>query len=288
MAPFGGAAAVGEREAHARRSGSGPRPSAGSTSMPALRQRSISGSASPRSPSTTMRVGGGAGGAVRGAGRSASARMVVETAAGSSPETAGFDQLLLEQRRRVARIAGIRGVDRAADRQVHVEADQVDQLERSHAEAAGTAHHGIDRRDVGGALGQRAQRLAVERAGDAVDDEAGRRAADSPAVLPQASAVARTVSTASGALARPRTTSTSAITGAGLKKCMPTSRSGLLQPGGERRDRQRRGVAGEDRRRSRQTTSRVWNRRRLAARSSTIASITRPAGAQRVEAVAGA
>ena len=50
------------------------------------------------------------------------------------------------------------------------------------------------------------------------------------AVLPHASAVALTVSTTSGAVARPRTTSTSAMTGAGLKKCMPTMRSGCLSP----------------------------------------------------------
>ena len=49
-------------------------------------------------------------------------------------------------------------------------------------------------------------------------------------VLPHAAAVARTASTTCGALARPRTTSTSVITGAGLKKCMPTMRSGCFSP----------------------------------------------------------
>ena len=96
------------------------------------------------------------------------------------------------------------------------------------------------------------------------------------AVLPQASAVARTVSTTSGALARPRTTSTSAITGAGLKKCMPTSRSGCFSPAAS-------AVIDSDEvllakiASLWQITSRVWNRRPFAAGSSAIASIRRPA-----------
>lgn len=44
--------------------------------------------------------------------------------------------------------------------------------------------------------------------------------------LPQARAVSTIVCATSGAVAWPATTSTSGSTGAGLKKCMPTTRSG--------------------------------------------------------------
>ena len=46
--------------------------------------------------------------------------------------------------------------------------------------------------------------------------------------LPQARAVSTIVCATSGAVAWPATTSTSGSTGAGLKKCMPTTRSGRL------------------------------------------------------------
>ena len=57
----------------------------------------------------------------------------------------------------------------------------------------------------------------------------------------------RRVSVVATSVARPLTTSTSGISGAGLKKCMPTTRPGCSQPGGERSDRQRRRVGREDR-----------------------------------------
>ena len=49
-------------------------------------------------------------------------------------------------------------------------------------------------------------------------------------VLPQPVAVANTASATSRSVASPLTTSTSGISGAGLKKCMPTMRSGRLAP----------------------------------------------------------
>ena len=65
-------------------------------------------------------------------------------------------------------------------------------------------------------------------------------------VLPHASAVAYRVSTVDGAVARPETISTSGISGAGLKKCMPDDAARTLHPGGERGDRERRRVGRED------------------------------------------
>ena len=47
-------------------------------------------------------------------------------------------------------------------------------------------------------------------------------------VLPQAAAVANKVSATAGSVASPETISTSAISGAGLKKCRPARRSGRL------------------------------------------------------------
>ena len=48
--------------------------------------------------------------------------------------------------------------------------------------------------------------------------------------LPQAAAVAWIVAATALSVASPLTTSTSGITGAGLKKCMPTTREGWLKP----------------------------------------------------------
>ncbi len=47
-------------------------------------------------------------------------------------------------------------------------------------------------------------------------------------VLPQAAAVANKVLATSRSVAKPDTTSTSAISGAGLKKCSPARRCGFL------------------------------------------------------------
>jgi hypothetical protein len=49
-------------------------------------------------------------------------------------------------------------------------------------------------------------------------------------VLPQAAAVANSVSATAGSVASPRTISTSGISGAGLKKCSPATRPGTFMP----------------------------------------------------------
>ncbi len=63
--------------------------------------------------------------------------------------------------------------------------------------------------------------------------------------LPIASPVARAVASASAPDCSPATTSSSFMTGAGLKKCMPTTRSGRRGGRGDRGDEQRRGVGGQ-------------------------------------------
>jgi hypothetical protein len=64
---------------------------------------------------------------------------------------------------------------RLGDGEVGVVPDQVHQLARPHAEA-GATQAGVDRRRLGRAFQEQGQRLGVVGAGDAVDDEARRRA----------------------------------------------------------------------------------------------------------------
>ena len=82
------------------------------------------------------------------------------------------------------------------------------------------------------------------------------------------------VSATSAAVARPLTTSTSGMSGAGLKKCMPDHAARVLHAGGQRRDRQRGRVAGARIVSGLTTTSSSRSRWRLTPRSSTIASMT--------------
>ncbi len=95
-------------------------------------------------------------------------------------------------------------------------------------------------------------------------------------VLPQAPAVAAIVAATAGSVARPDTTSTSGISGTGLKKCMPTIRPGRSMPCAS-------AVIDSDEvfeasmAPGSTSGSSCANSVRLAARSSTIASITRPA-----------
>ena len=91
--------------------------------------------------------------------------------------------------------------------------------------------------------------------------------------LPHASAVACSVASTSGSVASPRTISTSGISGAGLKKCMPTTRAGRCSPAPiaviEIDDvLEARIVSGDV------TFSSCRNSSRFASRSSTMASIT--------------
>ncbi|MCY1451179.1 hypothetical protein D9M71_680340 [compost metagenome] len=96
--------------------------------------------------------------------------------------------------------------------------------------------------------------------------------------LPQALAVSYRLSARAGSLARPETISTSAISGAGLKKCMPITRPGYWRPAARLvMDREEVLLA---RMQSWPQTSSSWRSRpRLTSRFSTMASITRLAPA---------
>ena len=88
--------------------------------------------------------------------------VVVEAAAALAPQAPGRDHALLDRVRLEARLAEEGRVDRLRDGEVHVQADQVHQLEGAHAEAAGL-HAGVERRHRPAALAQDLERLAVER-----------------------------------------------------------------------------------------------------------------------------
>src|SRR5206468_13015535 len=96
-------------------------------------------------------------------------------ASGLEAQEAGVDEFLLQDRGGEARVAKISVEHRLRDGKIDVVADQVHQLEGAHAKTPAIAQYGVDGGRVGALLLQQAQRLGVERAGDAVDDEAGGR-----------------------------------------------------------------------------------------------------------------
>ena len=162
--------------------------------------------------------------------RVAALAVVVVAAAALAAEPAFGDQLLLDRARPPALRLAALVEEGAGDLEVDVEADQVDQLERAHPEAAAEADDAVDRRRVGDAVAEHPQRLQREGAGEAVGDEAGAvlgadRGAAHPLGRPRSSPPAPPRRSRSAA-----TTSTSFISAGGLKKCMPTTRSGCGTP----------------------------------------------------------
>ena len=99
----------------------------------------------------------------------------IKTPARFAAEETGVDHFLLQHGRREARIVEIGAEHGLRDGEIHVVADQVHQLEWAHAETARFAQHGIDGGRVARLLVQQAPAFRIERTGDAVDDEAGRR-----------------------------------------------------------------------------------------------------------------
>ena len=150
--------------------------------------------------------------------------VVVEALAALAAQPAFGDEGLLDRAGAPALGLAALGVEGAGDAEVDVEADQVDQLEGAHAEAAAQAADAVDRRRVGDSVGEHAQRLQGEGAGEAVGDEPG-------AVLGPDRGTAHAHADRGGGVQRRRaesavaTTSTSFISAGGLKKCMPTTRS---------------------------------------------------------------
>ena len=134
--------------------------------------------------------------------------------------------------------------------EVDVEADQVEQLERPHAEAAAEADDAVDRRRVGDAVAEHPQRLQREGAGEAVGDEAG-------AVLGADRRAAHPL----GDLGRRRQRSLGGPLGGDdldqlhqrrrVEEVHADDALGVGDAGGDRRHPQRGGVGGEDRSRAR-------------------------------------
>ena len=147
-----------------------------------------------------------------------------EASPGLAAEVAGRHQVLEQRGRREARLAELE-VQGALDRQRHVETDDVEQLERTHRLAAADLHRVVD------VVGSRVVRLehldrVVEvREQQCVDDEACAVAAGDRVLADPLAQRAHRVDDLGDGLDG-ATTSTSFITGAGLKKCRPTTSTG--------------------------------------------------------------
>ncbi len=99
--------------------------------------------------------------------------VVVKALAALAAEAARRNELFLYLAWAPAlRLVALR-VEGAGDAEVDVDADQVDQLEGPHAEAAAEAADAVDRLGVGDAVGEHSQRLQREGASEPVGDEAG-------------------------------------------------------------------------------------------------------------------
>ncbi len=105
-------------------------------------------------------------------------------------------------------------------------------------------------------------------------------------VLPQARAVAATRAATSGAVSSPETTSTRRITGAGLKKCMPATRSGW-RSGAAIAETDSEEVFVARMQSAPSTFSRPPNSSRLISIDSAAASITSRLGARSARSAAG-
>ena len=177
------------------------------------------------------------------------------------------------------RVVPERGPHRPGHRLVHVLPDQVHQRERPHPEPARLGQHGVDGGRAGDPLLGQPQRLGVD--GRATRFTMNPGVADAwTTCLPQSCASLVTAAATAGSVARPLTTSTSRITGAGLKKCRPTRRPGWLSPAamavGDSEE-----VLVASTQSGATTFSRSANRACLTARSSATASITHAAGPAR-------
>ena len=177
---------------------------------------------------------------------------------------------------------------RAGDGLVDVLPDQVGQLEGAHPEAAGLAQHGVDGGRVGAPLLVHRERLGVEGAGDAVDDEARGVGAAHRRLAPRRGRRRTRAWPATASVANPQTTSTSGSSGAGLKKCRPTKRPGCCRAPRDGRHRQGGGVGGEQAVRRRRPPPARRRAACLTSSRSTTASMTSAASARSADALGGA
>src|SRR5690348_8537234 len=98
----------------------------------------------------------------------------VKTATGFSPQVAAHDHALLNRAGAESRILEERAIERLRGGKVDIIADQIHQLERSHAKIAGLLHDSIDGLQRSIAVAEDSQPLVVKRPGDAIDDESRR------------------------------------------------------------------------------------------------------------------
>src|SRR5438445_2524586 len=117
-------------------------------------------------------------------------------------------------------------VERLARVHVHVDADQVDELARTQRPPGAVLHPGVEILDGNACLVEHADAVVQQGDQHAVDDEA-RRVEAADRMLAELLAQRVRALEASSEDSSARTISTSGINGAGLKKCMPTTRSGV-------------------------------------------------------------
>ena len=125
-----------------------------------------------RAVGRARRVGGG-GGRRRVLGAVGTVAVLVVAAAGLAAEPARLHHPRLDRMGLPAWLVEALGVERLRDLEVDVDADQVGELERAHAETAADPDDPVDLLDVRYALAEQAQRLEAERPRHAVREESG-------------------------------------------------------------------------------------------------------------------
>src|SRR5579875_2883601 len=171
--------------------------------------------------------------------------VVVHAPARLASQPAALDEGALGEGGLEAGVVAEGGPDLPGDGLVDVVADEVHEGERAHPEAAGAGEDGVDGGGVSGALLEDAPRLAVERPGHPVDDEARGRRGPRDGLAPRRRQGAGPVGDL-GAGRQPGDDLDEAHGRDGVEEVKADEPLGLAQPGGQRRRRQRRGVGGED------------------------------------------
>ncbi len=100
--------------------------------------------------------------------------VVVKAAPGLAAQHPGLIACLHDQVRPVARLLEKLVVDQHGGRLGDVEAGELHQLERPHAEAADIAHHAVDVNEIGDALVHQVRGFEREAAADLIDEKTGR------------------------------------------------------------------------------------------------------------------
>ncbi|KFF32578.1 hypothetical protein G039_0334180 [Pseudomonas aeruginosa VRFPA01] len=170
----------------------------------------------------------------------------MEATSALAAQAAGGEHLAQHRMRAVARLLVVLPVDRLHHRQADVETDQVEQLERPHAEPGALAQDFVDRRHGRHVFAEHAQRLGAEGPSGMVDDETGAIAGAHRLVaqgrhqraqpLGDPGAGGEAVDHLDQAHQRHR-----------VEEMQAGDPSGITAGRGDGGDRQRRGVAGENR-----------------------------------------